>query len=164
MQSNLSRLPYNAGILIFMLTRACRTGAQPLNPYPAIGSVPAPAGYHRIPCASISFAGWRRNVPPKKDRTVYLFNGSPKRNQDTQFAVLDISVGCQDLRQCADAVMRLRAEYLYAPNAPGSIAFYTEQGRRLHFGEWQRQHPADPRRAGSLIQTSGMNIQNQRVM
>jgi hypothetical protein len=146
MQSNLSRLPYNAGILIFLLTGTCRISAQAVNPWPTIGAIPLPAGYHRIPATGASFGGWLRNIPLKKDRTVYLFNGSPKRNQDAQFAVLDIPVGRQDLQQCADAVMRLRAEWLYAAGDFGAITFYTEQGRRLNFREWLQQHPADNRR------------------
>lgn len=147
MRSNLSLLPYNAGILIFFLMCSCPLAAQPANPWPTIGTIPLPAGYHRIPATGASFAGWLRNIPLKKDRTVYLFNGSPKRNQDAQFAVLDVPVGHQDLQQCADAVMRLRAEWLYAAGALGDITFYTEQGRRLNFQEWLRQHPANPRRA-----------------
>jgi len=147
MQSNLSRLSYNAGILILLLFVACRMAGQPLNPYPTIGSIPLPAGYHRHPAASTCFAGWLRNIPLKKDRTVYLFNGSPKRNQDAQFAVLDIPVGRQDLQQCADAVMRLRAEWLYATGKPEAITFYTEQGRRLNLREWMQRHPGSPGRA-----------------
>jgi len=54
------------------------------------------------------------------------------------FAVLDISVGHQDLQQCADAVMRLRAEFLYARKDYGAICFYTQQGAPLNFLEWAR--------------------------
>ena len=38
----------------------------------------------------------------KKDKTVYLFDGSQKINQQAQFAVLNISVGKKNLQQCAD--------------------------------------------------------------
>ena len=59
----------------------------------------------------------------KKNKTVYLYNGIPKRNQSAQFAVIDISVGNKDLQQCADAVMRLRAEYLYSQKRFSEISF-----------------------------------------
>lgn len=57
-----------------------------------------------------SFGAWLRTLPLKKGTTVYLYNGRPKENQDAQFAVVDISVGQEDLQQCADAVMRLHAQ------------------------------------------------------
>ncbi len=110
--------------------------AQQFNLYPTVGAILLPAGYHRIPAESSSFTSWLRNISLKKDRTVYLFNGSPKLNQDAQFAVLDVSVGKQDLQQCADAVMRLRAEYLYSIHSYRAIDFYTEQGTRLNFQKW----------------------------
>ena len=71
-----------------------------------------------------SFAAWLRNIKLKKDKTVYLFNGQPKYNQSAQFAVLDLTVGDKDLQQCADAVMRLRAEYFFEIKAFDHIVFY----------------------------------------
>jgi hypothetical protein len=106
------------------------------NPYPVIGAIPAPPGYQRTPAGNNSFAGWLRAIPLKKDRTVYLYNGAPKRNQTAQFAVLDISTGDKDLQQCADAVMRLRAEFLYSIGEFKQIDFLTAQGLHLNFGEW----------------------------
>jgi Domain of unknown function (4846) len=106
------------------------------NPYPSIEAIPLPAGYSRVSANRDTFAGWLRNIGLKKCRTVYLFNGVPKGNQRAQFAVLDISTGKTDLQQCADAVMRLRAEFLYAKNNFRNIDFYTEQRTRLNFMEW----------------------------
>ena len=48
--------------------------------------------------------------PSETDPGIYLFNGRLRDNQSTHFAVLDIPVGDKDLQQCADAMMRLRAE------------------------------------------------------
>src|SRR5882757_5040924 len=70
-----------------------------------ISDVAPPPGYKRIPQNKNSFGEWLRNISLKKDRHVYLYNGSLKRNQRAQFAVLDITVGKKDLQQCADAVM-----------------------------------------------------------
>ncbi|HTI89352.1 MAG TPA: DUF4846 domain-containing protein [Puia sp.] len=144
MQSNLRRLLFKAGIIIFTLPGSGQLRAQRSNPYATIAAIPVPQGYHRIPAGAASFAAWLRNIPLKKDRTVYLFDGRLKRNQDAQFAVLDISVGKQDLQQCADAVMRLRSEYLYSLHSYSSIEFYTEQGARLNFGQWQQVKGSDP--------------------
>jgi hypothetical protein len=59
--------------------------------------------------------------------------GHAKRNQSAQFAVLDISVGNKDLQQCADAVMRLRAEYLFAQKRYTDIAFMDYNGKWYHW-------------------------------
>ena len=88
-----------------------------------IGAIPPPEGYERVAAARDSFGGWLRAVALKKDRHVYLYNGELKRNQSVQFAVLDIPVGKKDLQQCADAVMRLRAEYLFSRKRYSDIAF-----------------------------------------
>jgi hypothetical protein len=93
------------------------------NPFVTIGKIPTPEGYERVQALESSFARYLRELPLKKDRTVYLFNGQPKINQDAQFAVINISVGKKDLQQCADAVMRLRAEYLYANREYEQIRF-----------------------------------------
>ncbi len=93
------------------------------NPYTAIEKIPLPAGYSRINADEHSFAKWLRQLPLKKNKTVYTYNGLPKRNQTAQFAVIDISTGDKDLQQCADAVMRLRAEYLYCQKQFSEIDF-----------------------------------------
>ncbi|TWI85647.1 uncharacterized protein DUF4846 [Lacibacter cauensis] len=83
-----------------------------------ISSIPLPDGYERLQVQENSFAHFLRQLPLKADRTVYLYNGKPKINQAAQYAVLEVSVGNKDLQQCADAVMRLRAEYLKKQNKP----------------------------------------------
>jgi hypothetical protein len=56
---------------------------------------------------------WLREISLKKDPGIYLFNGRLRDDQSTHFAVLDMPVGDKDLQQCADALMRLRAEYFF---------------------------------------------------
>lgn len=93
------------------------------NPYASVLKIPLPGGFKRVPCDSTSFAAWLRKTTLKKSKTVYLFNGDKKEDQTAQFAVLDISTGDKNLQQCADAVMRLRAEYLFAAKQFEAISF-----------------------------------------
>jgi Domain of unknown function (4846) len=101
-----------------------------------IRNIQPPAGYHRKTQAPGSFGEWLGNLRLKKDRTVYLFNGSRKANQDVQFAVIDISVGNKDLQQCADAVMRLRAEYFFSKGMDDSICFHDGNSTAISFSKW----------------------------
>jgi hypothetical protein len=105
----------------------------PINPYHSIEAIPLPNGFSRLHTDSNSFAQWLLHVPLKKDKTVYLFDGSVKKNQAAQFAVLDISTGNKDLQQCADAVMRLRGEYLFATQQFDKMVFYDNDGKAYAF-------------------------------
>ena len=97
--------------------------AVPLQEFETIKAIPPPEGYERITLAQKSFGEWLRAIDLKKDDRVYLYDGSLKKNQSAQFAVLDIPVGKKDLQQCADAVMRLRAEYLFDQGRYSEIVF-----------------------------------------
>jgi len=103
------------------------------NPYPEIGAIPLPEGYTRIQTEKKSFGEWLRNVPLKKSKTVYLYDGSIKKDQSAQYAVLNIAVGNKDLQQCADAVMRLRAEYLFTQKRFDEISFRDNNNRDYSF-------------------------------
>jgi hypothetical protein len=62
---------------------------------------------------------------------VLLYTGAPKWRQSAHAAVIDIDVGDRNLQQCADAIMRLRAEWLYAAGRKRDIGFdYTDRKRR----------------------------------
>jgi hypothetical protein len=99
---------------------------------------PPPAGFQRAPAAPASFAAWLRGLPLKPaGASVLLYSGAPKFRQDVHAAVVDIDVGTRDLQQCADAAMRLRAEWLYAINRPGDIAFNdTGSAKPMPFSRW----------------------------
>ncbi|HEX5653363.1 MAG TPA: DUF4846 domain-containing protein [Chitinophagaceae bacterium] len=88
-----------------------------------IGEIELPPGFTRIPAEARSFAGWLRKITLKNDKTIYLYNGKRKSDQSAQFAVLDIPIGNKNLQQCADAVMRLRAEYLFSEKRFEEIVF-----------------------------------------
>jgi hypothetical protein len=111
------------------------------NPYKQIQAIPLPAGYERIVTDSESFISYLRNVDLKQQTTVYLYNGQPKLNQTAQYALLNISVGNTDLQQCADAVMRLRAEYLFKQNEFEKIIFFDNEHTAYTFtAPFTREH------------------------
>ncbi len=91
--------------------------------------IPPPAGFERVTAEPGSFAAWLRGLPLLPGRPdVLLHDGGRKGNQSAHHAVVDIDVGARDLQQCADAVMRLHAEYLYAAGRHGEIHFYFTSG------------------------------------
>lgn len=102
------------------------------------GRVPAPEGYERVAVADGSFGAWLRELPVRKGRPpVHLYDGRPKANQTVHYAVLDVDVGDKDLQQCADAVIRLRAEYLFAGPCRDSIRFNFTSGDAAIWTEWR---------------------------
>ena len=97
-----------------------------------------PEGYVRKAQDSSSFGFYLRNLPLKKHGSaVHLFNGSLKGNQGAHVAVIDMSVGKRDLQQCADAVMRLRGEYLFQNKRYSDIHFRFVSGFNCAYSKWR---------------------------
>ena len=97
------------------------------------GEVSLPQGYARIGGSDSSFANYLRTIGFKENNTVLLYNGSEKGNQDAHYKVLNIGVGKKDLQQCADAVIRLRAEDLFKQKRFSEIQFHFTSG---HLCKW----------------------------
>ncbi len=111
------------------------------NPYAEVGAIPVPQGFTRTIDYSTSFSNWLGKLPLKKNKTVYLFDGSMKNNQFAQFAVFNIPVGTKDLQQCADAVMRLRAAYLFDQKKYEQIKFTDNEGKKYNFtAPYNKEH------------------------
>lgn len=102
-----------------------------------ISEIVLPENFKRIALDSNSFQFFLRNFPLAKDNTVYYFNGEEKYNQNNQYAVLDIDIGNKDLQQCADAVMRLRAEYLFSKKQYSKIHFnFLSDGKPRYYNTY----------------------------
>jgi hypothetical protein len=101
-----------------------------------VKDIPTPKGYKRSQNVEGSFELYLQNISLKKDKTVYLYNGEKKRNQTAQYVVLDVSVGTRDLQQCADAVMRLRGEFLFKQKAFDKISFKSVEGQVMRYVNW----------------------------
>jgi hypothetical protein len=114
------------------------------NPETISGRLAPPSGFERVPVPPGSFAAWLRALPLKPNgAAVKLFNGADKARQDVHAAVIDIDVGTRDLQQCADAVMRLRAEWQFASGKKADIAFNFSSGLRVPFARYAKGERPD---------------------
>jgi len=103
-----------------------------------INRVIAPKGYFRENDTEGSFAHWLRRLPLKEGNPdVKLYNGNLKGYQNGHAFVINMDVGTRDLQQCADATMRLRAEYLYGNNKHDSIHFNYTNGANVQYSKWK---------------------------
>ena len=102
-----------------------------------------PEGYVRTEVAANSFASYLRRLPLQPEGSkVLLYNGETKRNQLPAYAVVDLDIGKRDLQQCADAVIRLRAEYLYGQKQYAAIHFNFTNGFNAEYTKWAKgNHP-----------------------
>lgn len=98
-----------------------------------------PAGYKRVLFESGSFGEWLRNLPLKPANTpVKIWNGQLKRNQSAHFAVVDLDFVGEDLQQCVDAIIRLRAEYLFDSQKADEVKFsYTCCAEKVSWEKWK---------------------------
>ncbi len=100
---------------------------------------PVPKGFTRVKTADNSYEAYLQNFKLKPyGSVVHYYNGKVKPNDNIYDAVLDIDVGNYDLQQCADAVMRLRAEYLYEQKRYNDIHFNFTNGFTANYSKWQQ--------------------------
>lgn len=98
--------------------------------------IPVPEGFERIALDQTSFGYYLRNLPLKPYGTdVFLYNGQIKSNK-VHVAVIDMEIGSLDLQQCADAIIRLRSEFLYGQKLYGLIHFNFTNGFRADYAKW----------------------------
>jgi len=96
-----------------------------------------PVGYDRKPAGDGTFITFLRNLPLKPAGTkVRYFNGEIK-NDEVYDAVVDMEITADDLQQCADAAIRLRAEYLYSVRAFDKISFSLTNGFWVDYTKWR---------------------------
>lgn len=101
-----------------------------------IRGISLPHGFSHDNNTDTSYSKWLLDLKLKKSNTVYLYNGNIKSNQHAQYGVLDIDIGKKNLIQCADAVMKLRADFLFRKNQYDKIKFIATCGNELSFENW----------------------------
>lgn len=98
-----------------------------------------PVNFNRTKVNHKSFEYFLRSLPLKDiGSQVRLYNGNVKRNTNIYISLVDLDIGDKDLQQCADAIIRLRTEYLYANRQYDSIHFNLTNGFRVNYSEWAK--------------------------
>ncbi len=98
-----------------------------------------PIGFERVSTSPHSYQTYLRHLPLKPPGSlVKYFDGSTKSNVNIYDAVIDLKIGKKDLHQCADAIMRLRAEYLWKEKKYSQIHFNFTNGFQVDYTEWMK--------------------------
>jgi Domain of unknown function (4846) len=111
---------------------------------------PVEQGFSRLQVKENSFGDFLRSLKLKPMGTkVRYYNGEIKSKGNVYHSVLDLEIGNKDLQQCADAVMRLRAEYLFQQQRYDEIHFNFTNGFRADYSMWMQ---------GNRIKVSGNKV------
>jgi len=115
-------------------------------------SFPPPAGFERVEVAPGSFGDWLRGLPLKPAGAVVRSHRGAKvagADRWSVAAVADLDVGGKDLQQCADSIIRLHAEWLWAAGRAGEIGYRFTSG---HLATWRRWARGDrPKVRGNRV-------------
>ncbi|MEY4602932.1 MAG: hypothetical protein RIT43_224 [Bacteroidota bacterium] len=97
-----------------------------------------PDGFERIAADSLSYAAFLRSLKLMPfSHPVMTYDGKLRQPQWVSCGVLDQDIDPQNLQQCADAVMRLRGEYLFSIKAFDKISFnFLSDGRPRPFTQY----------------------------
>ena len=101
-----------------------------------IRGISLPGGFTYVDDGDSAYSNWLLDLGLKKSKTVYLYNGKLKSNQEAQYGVLNIDIGKKDLVQCADAAMKLRADHLFEKHLYDQIKFLATSGDEISFESW----------------------------
>jgi len=94
-----------------------------------------PTGYKRVAYAKGSFQEYLRNYKLKPFGTKIInYDATEYFWQQGHVGILDIDVPKNGLQQCADALIRIRSEYLWDTNQKDEIGFNFTSG---HYCSWK---------------------------
>ncbi len=138
-----------AAFLLLLTVPGLQAAPQAIDPagITVESRFPPPAGYVREAEPDDSFASYLRRLPLKPDGAqVKLYDGRLKPNPGIYAAVIDLPIGPvgagrrgqRDLHQCADAVIRLRAEYLFSRERFADIRFHFTSGFLAEYSRWRQ--------------------------
>jgi Domain of unknown function (4846) len=149
-----------AAAIAAVFTVATPLGAAAVHPWRSQAAaadtlemrIAPPTGFKRVAVEPDSWGAWLRGLPMKPPGApVLLYTGARKWRQDVHAAVIDIDVGTRDLQQCADAIMRLRAEWLFSAGRTRDIGFNYTDGKRRDFASRRKTDYASFRKYMDLV-------------
>lgn len=95
-----------------------------------------PEGYNRVKYETGSFQEYLRHYKLKPyGSKIINYDDSEYFAQDWHDAILEVPVPSNGLQQCADALMRIRSEYLWEKNNKDKIGFNFTSG---HYCSWTK--------------------------
>jgi len=100
----------------------------------------APTGYERVKSDSNSFAFYLQNLPLKPEGSLVKYYNGAEKIKDVYAAVVNQPIRNKDLQQCADAVMRLKAEYHFSRKEYSAISFKLTNGFVMDYTKWMSGH------------------------
>ena len=119
----------------------------------------APKNYKWIDTKANSYGNFLENFPLQKyGSPIVKFNKEKIGNQDLHEAVFDIDFGEKDLQQCADAIIRLRAEYLFKTNKFEEIKFHFTSGDLCTWNDYK--NGIRPKISGNNVRFSKSAIED----
>lgn len=97
-----------------------------------------PDGFERIDLED-PYAIYLRELPLFPiGHQVHYFDGNIKPSNHVYCSVVDLPIGTRDRHQCADAVMNVRAHYLYKAERYEDIHFNFTNGFNAEYSEWRK--------------------------
>jgi hypothetical protein len=112
---------------------------------------------------STSWEYFLQHLPEKKGPIVN-YQGKTVDNQDKHFSLINYDIGTRDLQQCADALMRLRAEYLFKQNRFDEIGFHFTSGYFCSFADYCRGKKPVPKGREVIFISSSSHPQNAQSL
>lgn len=139
--------------IVFSLTRCSSDRMPTINEAGTTIATryPVPSGTKVMLQGKKNFAHYLSQLKLKPAGSkVHYYHGGVKGATSVYDGVVDMEIGKLDLQQCADAVIRLRAEYLFATKLYDQIHFNFTSGLRADYAKWK---------AGYRIQVTGNDAQ-----
>ena len=127
---------------LFLLLFACQNSAEREYIDPQGQSIATriilPDNYQAIEYPKDSYEYFVQNLKVKENgAAIYLYDGSKKFNQLNHLAIIDYDIGKVDLQQCADALIRIKAEYLFSQKRYDEIKFHLTNGFLFEYSKYQ---------------------------